>query len=58
MTEFRACAVDVLEVVNTDPIEFVVVNTMMDDDAITVLGCWACEVLEMVATDPAESVVV
>ena len=42
----------------TDPAEFVVANTIMDDDAITTLGCWTCEVLDMVATDPAESVVV
>ena len=49
---------NVPEVVIRDPAEFVVVNTMMDDDAITTLGCWTCEMLEMVAADPAESVVV
>ena len=49
---------NVPKVVITDPAEFVVANTIMDDDAITTLGCWTCEVLEIVATDPAESVVV
>ena len=48
----------VVEVAITDPAEFVVVNTIMNDDAFTTLGFCTCEVLDIVATDPAESVVV